>query len=244
VLVALPIAGVLAGLWLLSRGFAGYRTATSIGDTSTSSVTTMAAGEVRIAGTIEPAELTLVSPLQSRPCVYYRASIRGEDDLPIPGVEGDLDEERAVGFRVRDASGSVRVFPRGARWDAPRVFDERSGALGGRPTGLAPRTGSAVAPGVPDREAAIAALLRVDPHAGHAGLAASGRTDGRDRRYIESRLEPGDPVTIVGRALPFGDLADPAEADVAVGGGVDQSDPEVLADLAEARKAGLLADDP
>ena len=151
-LIALTAAGVLAGVWLLIRGLAGYRTATSLGDTSTSAVATMAAGEVRIAGTIEPAELTLVSPLQSRSCVYYRSSIRGEDELSIPGIGGDADEERAVGFRVRDASGSVRVFPRGARWDAPKVFDEKSSSFGGRPPGLAPRTGSAIAPGVPDRE--------------------------------------------------------------------------------------------
>lgn len=29
------------------------------------------------------------------------------------------------------------------------------------------------------------------------------------RQYRELRLEPGDPVTILGRALPFVDLTDP-----------------------------------
>jgi hypothetical protein len=46
-----------------------------------------AAGEVRINGVIEPAELTLVSLLQ-----------------------------------LRDSTGSLRVFPRGARVDAPLRF--------------------------------------------------------------------------------------------------------------------------
>jgi hypothetical protein len=204
----------------------------------------MAAGEVRIAGTIEPAEVTLVSPLQSQPCVYYRASIRTDDELAGFGGAGGLEEERAVGFRVRDATGSVRVFPRGARWDAPRQLDDRDGTLGDRPPGLHLRTGSAVAQGQPDVEARIAELLRVAP-TGEALVhpllrdARSGR-----RRYQESRLAPGDEVTIVGRALPFSDLDDPAEADVAIGHGLAPDDPEVMGDLAEARAAGLLADDP
>jgi hypothetical protein len=44
--------------------------------------------------------------------------------------------------------------------------------------------------------------------------------------------------------MPFGDLADPAEADVALGSDVPADDPEVAADLAAARAAGALADDP
>lgn len=243
-LIAVTLAGVVAGLWLLARGLIGYRTATSLGDTSTSAVATMAAGEVRIAGTIEPAELTLVSPLQSRTCVYYRASIRTDDEVGVLGMGGALEEERAVGFRVRDATGSVRVFPRGARWDAPRVFDDQDGSLGDRPPGLDLRTGSAIAAGQPDEAAMIDALLRVDPVAPtlvHPLLRDAG---GGRRRYQEARLAPGDAVTIVGRAMPFADLDDPAEADVAIGHELADDDPEIAGDLAEARAAGLLADDP
>ena len=39
------------------------------------------------------------------------------------------------------------------------------------------------------------------------------------RTYRESRLEPGDPVTIIGRALPFADLSDPLAADLGTGAG-------------------------
>ena len=46
------------------------------------------------------------------------------------------------------------------------------------------------------------------------------RGAGRPRRYREARLAPGDVVTVIGRALPFSDLADPAEADVALGSGI------------------------
>jgi hypothetical protein len=56
-------------------------------------------------------------------------------------------------------------------------------------------------------------------------------------------LEPGDAATIVGRAVPFSDLADPAGANLGDGSGTSLDDPEVAADLAEARAAGTLADD-
>jgi len=47
----------IAGLAMLRRGLVGYRTADRIADTGTSSVSSLAAGEVRIAdsGTVEPA---------------------------------------------------------------------------------------------------------------------------------------------------------------------------------------------
>ena len=124
----IAVVGLVAGLWLLVRGMAGYRDATRIADTSTSRIATLAAGEVQISGVIEPAELTLVSPLQSSTCVYYRSSIDRTDDGT--DLDADFHEERAVGFRVRDESGDIRVFPRGARWDAPLVLDEATGIHG------------------------------------------------------------------------------------------------------------------
>ena len=92
--------GIIGGIWLLLRGMQGYRTATQIGDTATSRIAALAAGEVQVSGVIEAAELTLISALQSVPCVYYRSTIGPEGEYP----EGSLgfEEERAVGFRVRD----------------------------------------------------------------------------------------------------------------------------------------------
>ena len=246
-LAALLIAGVIAGLWLLARGMGGYRTAARIADIGTSRIATLAAGEVRVSGRIEAAEVVLISPLQSVPCVYYRSTIERDDD--DAGGSDDLAEERAIGFRLTDGSGDVRVFPRGARWDAPLRFDERDGSFGDAPAGLSRRTGGAFGPAEIDREAAIAALLTVRPVADADGedlgsFGSAGSAERRRRRYREARLAPGDEVTVVGRAMPFLDLADPAEADEASGSGVDADDPEVAADLAEAREAGLLADDP
>ncbi len=243
-------AGVVGGLWLLVRGMGGHRTAVRIGDTGTSRIATLAAGEVRVSGRIETAEVLLISPLQSAPCVYYHSTIESGDE-DVDGSD-DLVEERAIGFRVVDESGDVRVFPRGARWDAPVCLDDRTGAFGEEPAGLSMRTGSGVAPAEIDREAAIAALLTVRPAAGiereevGGSSLLGGFTGGGTRsrkRYREARLAPGDVVTVIGRAMPFSDLADPTEADEASGSGVSADDPEIAADLAEARVAGLLVDD-
>ena len=258
-LIAVFGAGLVGGLGLLVRGLAGYRDAGRVSGTSTSRIGSLALGEVVVSGVAEPIELTLVSPIQSRPCVYYRASITEPGD-----EEGRvlLREERAIGFRVREATGAIRVFPAGARWDVPERFDESSSAFSGEPTGVALRTGSVFAPGPEDREAQIAALLTVrrpgsdradagssteSPFLGFGRASAGllgGRASERSRRYREARIDVGETVTVLGRALPFGDLADPTAANLLAGSAVDAADPEVALDLAEARAAGALAATP
>jgi hypothetical protein len=252
-LTVLAAAGVVVGLIVLVRGFGAYRAAHRISGTSTSRISALAIGEVLVSGAAEPLELTLVSPLQSAPCLYYRARVREASD----GDGRDLfAEERAVGFRVRDASGAVRVFPRGARFDVPNVFDAASGAWDGDPPGLLPRTGSAFGPG-PDRDSQIAALLTVRDPGGDPwhrrtpgsptvlGYSSSvlGAASGR-RHYQEARIDPGEVVTVIGQVLPFSELDDPASANIVEGSADLASDPEIAADLAEAREAGILADSP
>ncbi len=232
--IAAAIAGVLAGLAMLWRGFGSYRTATRIAGHGTSTVASMAAGEVRLSGIIEPAEVTLVSPLQSKVCVYYHATIESGGE---PTEVGNLDEERAVGFVLRDPTAAVRIFPRGARWDAPLAFDDRSDGFGDPPPGLALRTGSAIGPAALSHEAAVAALLSVRAASSPASISRGRKT------FRERRLGPGDAITVIGRAVPFGILCDPTEADVDVGSIVAADDPEVLANIAEAREAGLLVVD-
>jgi hypothetical protein len=237
----LAAGGVLAGLGLLVRGLRDYRASIRVGDTSTSTISSLAAGEVRISGTIEPAEMTLVSLLQGVPCVYYRSTIdRGREMSP---VVGGITEERSIGFRLRDSTGTIRVFPRGAQVDAAVRFDEETRAMGDEPPGLAIRVGGATQVSDSSREAAVEALLRVhDPRtAVRPSILLAGD---RPRHYRETRLEPGDAVTIVGRALPFADLADPIASDFGTDADLLEADPEIAADLAEARAAGLLASDP
>jgi hypothetical protein len=115
--------------------------------------------------------------------------------------------------------------------------------MGDEPPGLAIRTGNATQLAEADRATAIAELLRVrDPATGDRPVSL-GDSD-RRRHYRETRLEPGDPVTIVGRALPFSDLADPVAADYGTEADRLDDDPEIAADLAEARAAGTLSLDP
>lgn len=233
--------GVVAGLFLLARGLAGYRSMLRVGDVGTSTIGSLAAGEVRISGVIEPAEMTLVSLLQSVPCVYYRATVGNGGNRRTP--DAGYTEERAIGFRVRDETGSLRIFPRGARFDAPVLFEGETDLTGSEPIGLELRRGGSTQLAEVDRALAAAALLEV-----HDPLETSTLGGLRDRRghrtYRETRLAPGDAVTIVGRALPFSDVDDPDGADLGLGVDLSLDDPEIAADLAEARATGDLADDP
>ncbi|HET7726486.1 MAG TPA: hypothetical protein VFK54_04090 [Candidatus Limnocylindrales bacterium] len=248
--ILLAASGIVAGLVLLLRGLQGYRMGARVADVGTSRIASLAAGEVRVHGVVEAAEVTLVSPLTSTPCVWYRATV---EDVTDDDRSEAVSEERGVGFRVRDETGAIRVFPRRATVDVPPRFDERSGLLGDAPPGLRLRTGAAFGPGggafdpgVPGspeaREAAIAALLTVRaPEPGDLADFGRDRSSGR-RHYVEARLEPGDEVTILGAALPFGELADPTGADLLANasGGHGPVDEETAASIAEARAAGLL----
>jgi hypothetical protein len=245
-LLAFVAAGLVAGIILMARGFPAYLAATRIGDISTSRISSLAVGEALVSGTVEPAELTLISALQSAPCVFYRSRVETDDD----GMSSGNVEERAVGFKVRDATGELRVFPRGARFDVPDCFNEKDGLLGDKPPGLDFRVGSAIAPGPADPDGQAAALLTI---AGADGRSLFSRalmlptptlTSGSGRKtYREARIAPGDVVTIMGRALPFDQLADPGSADILDAAGAAE-DPEIAADLAEARAAGILETDP
>jgi len=254
--IAASGAGIAGGLVLLVRGLVAYRAGEAVRGTGTSRIESLAAGEVRLVGTIEPGPVMLVSPLQSVPCVYYHARIvedRGSQRTTT------LDEERAVGFLLHDTTGTLRVFPRGARWDAPACFHEQTDWSGDDPPGLNLNRGPGVTSATLDRDAAIAALLTVHaPDGGEAdqprgildgglgGIATSlggsrGHYDGR--HYDERRLAPGDVVTIVGSAVPFRDIEDPATAD-SDDPTLALDDPEVARNLAEAREAGLLKGTP
>jgi hypothetical protein len=258
-LLAASTLGIGGGLLLLARGVSGYRRAGRVADTATSRIGTLAVGEVRVTGRVEPAELTLVSPLQSLPCVYYRARIRAQDSRQRRAV---LDDARAVGFRVRDETGSIRIFPRGAAWDVPPTFHAADGFTGDTPAGLALRTGPAIQPATPDREELAARLLSVrpafaasvlDPVAGGGTLSLADRLGagvGAGRReYEEGRIELGATVTVVGTALPFDQFPDPDGADVSENEPMSgplgaAADPEIAADLEAAIAAGNLETDP
>jgi hypothetical protein len=123
------------------------------------------------------------------------------------------------------------------------MFEGETDLTGSEPVGLDLRRGGSTQLAEVDRALAAAELLEV-----HEPLETTDLGGLRDRRghrsYKETRLAPGDAVTIVGRVLPFSDLDDPDGADIGLGADVSVDDPEVAADLAEARATGHLADDP
>ena len=248
-LFALGLVGIVFGVGLLVRGLVAYRRGSVVGSIATSHANSLAAGEVRMTGTVEALASTLVSALQSAPSVWYHSRIveKGDSDHVL------LDEQRAVDFLLRDDTGTVRVVPRGARYEVAPEFDATTNLLGEEPIGLNRRVGAAsMAVADYDREAAIADLLTVRPpnhddDGEHASVMPIGiRRPGNARRhYTESRLEPGARVTLVGFARPFGEL-DPLgpAATAADGSSLDPTtfdDPEIAAEMAEAQAAGTLA---
>jgi hypothetical protein len=254
-LLVVALGGFFSGLVLFVRGLVAYRRDRLISSVATSTLDAIAAGEVRVSGIVEPLEQTLISPLQSRSCVWYRARIETTGD----GSRTLLDEERAVHFRIRDGEGHIRVVPRGARWEIEATFDEGSGITGSEPPGLDRRPGAAFAPAAfslagddparmteAQRQAAIDALLTVRPPDPQSPLASpdagrsflrTGPATSSGRRYREARLEPGQTVTIIGQALPWSDVV--AEAGSAAM--VSAIDREVAIDIAAARASGAHA---
>jgi hypothetical protein len=237
-------AGIVGGLWLLATGVRSFRRATTVADVATSRIETLAMGEVRISGRVEAAELALASPLQNHACVYYRASVTASQGRTSQTL---LREERAVGFRVRDDTGSIRVFPRGATWDVPDAFDDHDGLAGEPPTGLELRSGPAYQVGREDQAELVAQLLTVHPEASATEALRRLGWAGGNRHFREARIDVGDVVTVVGSALPFDQLPNPADAafgDGSVGGPLAaMDDPAIAADLADAMAAGELETD-
>ncbi len=237
-IVSIP--ALVVGLWLFVRGLVAYRDEARVGDIATSRIVSLAAGEVRLSGTIEAAEVTLMSPLQSVPCVYYRSRITEDRSDTRRKV---LDERRAVSFRIRDASGSVRVVPSGrVDWNVADRWQERTDLGGDEPIGLSRHRGATTTLTEVDRAVAIADLLTVkqpvplDDDGGPTLAVGLGRGNGRT--YSEARLEPGEVVTIVGAARPYRDL----EAELATS--LTADDPELEADLEAARAEGHMAATP
>ena len=192
------------------------------------------------------ADARLAAPERARASTTARPSATAATtDAPSAGYT----EERSIGFRVRDATGSLRVFPRGARIDAPGpVRGRRPASLGDEPAGPGDADGERPRRGRPSSTArrAIAELLRGP---------ATRRTERRwpaSRRPARPRDVPRGPARAgrrrsrsSGGRSPSPTWPIPAGADI--GSGADAArldDPEVAADLAEARAAGTLADDP
>jgi hypothetical protein len=246
-------AGLVGGIVLFVRGLQAYRRDRQISSVATSTLDSLAAGEVRVTGVVEPIDQTLISPLQSRPCVWYRAKVEttGDNSRVL------LNEEKAQEFRLKGETGSIRVVPRGARWEIGAVFDERTSITGDEPPGLHRRSGTAYHGWVDrdpetmtdlERDTAAQALLTLRQPADplttddwdQGGGSFFGRKGPEGRRYREARLEPGENITILGQAWPWGDVREVVLAST-TGSNIDR---DIAGDLAIAREMGMLAASP
>jgi hypothetical protein len=250
--ILLVAAGLVGGLFLFVRGLVAYRRDRLISSVATSSLDGIAAGEVRVSGVVEPIEQTLISPLQSQPCVWYQARVETTGD----NARILLDEEKSQEFRIRNETGEIRVVPRGARWEIGTAFDERTSFTGSEPASLRRRSGAAYAsyierePGTMsdlERETAAQALLTVQQPAVPFGTEdwdkggnLFSNTMGEGRRYREARLEPGQTITVLGQAWPWGEVRE-----VVIKWNPSSNIERGMAnDLADAREMGMLASSP
>ncbi|HTS14699.1 MAG TPA: hypothetical protein VMH24_03460, partial [Candidatus Sulfotelmatobacter sp.] len=128
------VVGLGAGGWLLVRGLVAWRDIEAVDDIATASISSVAAGETRLAGTIQPLALALRSPLQSVECLYYRSRVRQDEGRNERRTI--FTAERAVGFTLTDGTGTIKVLPRGASWRVPPVWQDTGSLLGGDPVGL------------------------------------------------------------------------------------------------------------
>lgn len=243
---------LVGGIVLFAQGLVAYRRDRLISSVATSSLDGIAAGEVRVSGIVEAVNGTLISPLQSEPCVWYRARVEttGDNSRVL------MSEEQSREFRIRDETGQIRVVPRGARWEIGTVFDERTSWTGAEPPGLNRRSGTRFGTIEPDveqmtqveRSAAAKALLTVqrptsatpadDWDEGGGSFFAARTSEGR--RYQEARLEPGQTVTVLGQAWPWGEVQEV----VLAANPSDNVERDMAGDLAWAREMGMLAASP
>jgi hypothetical protein len=242
----LAILGFVVGVALFVRGLIAYRRGAVVSSIATSTADALAAGEVRLTGTVEALAITLVSPLQSRQCVWYHGRITEHEGRSERVV---LDETRGMDFALRDATGTVRVVPVHLRAELEPAFDASTDLLGSEPAGLARRSGPA-SEAVPefDRQAAIADLLTVKPAPSDGGPESASMLGGMlggpgagRRHYTEFRIEPGEQVTVVGFARPYGEIAATRPDQLTTVDPDTIDDPIVAADLAEAQAKGTLA---
>ncbi|MFI5261838.1 MAG: hypothetical protein ACHQZR_04730, partial [Candidatus Limnocylindrales bacterium] len=168
------LVGLGAGGWLLVRGLVGWRDIEAVEDIATSSISSLAAGEVRLAGTVQPLAMTLRSPLQSISCLYYRARVREQEGRDERRTI--FAAERAVGFTLTDGSGTIRILPRGATWRVPPVWQDSSGLLDGSdPVGLDVSGGSAIDLALtPEQQAQALLTVQAPPPAADEVLTSGG----------------------------------------------------------------------
>lgn len=180
---------LISGPGLFWRSFRDLRARQLLQNTPASPIRSMAMGLVEINGKAQPRSV-LEAPFTGRPCAFW------EVEIAVQGRRGwNTVHRNASGhpFFVHDATGTVLVYPDGARCTLPLESEE-------------------VCEGM-----SLPELYSSYIHDVHPSLGVLWRTG--SLRFRERALEPGEPVFVLGTAVPRAQAVDVSMSDDAVAAG-------------------------
>ena len=176
------ITGVVAGAWLFVRGFQLLQSKRWIEDMPVTKIAGAAIGQVKVFGRAT-GPYTLLSPLASVDCYYYRAVAGdGRNAQNSEKPPGRATETLFTPFFVEDETGRLMIDPRGANLDLPFEYDE-------------------VVSGMSMSECARRFLRR------------HGLSIGEPTTLTESAIKPGDPLLVLGTLMENRGLGSMADAE-------------------------------
>ncbi|AEH36760.1 GIDE domain-containing protein [Halopiger xanaduensis] len=204
-LLALAVA---VSMVALGYGIAELRLAVLVFRSQPDSVLeTPGGGPVELRGTAEPAGGVLRAPFTEAPCLAYEYVVEEERDSKNGRHWATIASgDEYVPFRLDDGSGSVLIEPPGA--DFRLATDDRIEVDGGT------EPPAPIARFIDRTEAVDSENTSIDLHVFEL------RT-GRDRRFVERRLEPGETVHVLGTAR-YDPSPSRAAGDVNAAVGIDE----------------------
>lgn len=114
-----------AGPWFFHRGFRTLRARRLITDTPTAYIRSMAMGLVELNGMVEPRS-QVFAPFSGKPCAYWQVDIAARHRRGWTVIHRNHSGNP---FYLRDATGVVMVYPRGAELRIPFGTEEHCQGL-------------------------------------------------------------------------------------------------------------------
>jgi E3 ubiquitin ligase len=123
----LALVGIYSGVYLFFRGFRMLQHKRLILNTPLSKIRSASMGLVEVSG-MAAGPQTIPAGITGQPCYYYRATAWQQvESRGQQGWEKVVDESVGVPFFVDDGTGSMLVYPQGAKLDVHRNFREEYG---------------------------------------------------------------------------------------------------------------------
>jgi hypothetical protein len=171
------IAGFCGGIVIFVLGLIWFRQRRMIENIPTSKIRSLAMGLAEIYGQVVKDKLLLKGPFSGDDCVYYKYQIQELRHTKNSSYWATIKKgEERVNFYIKDATGSVLVDPKGANIDILKDYEFGSG-WGNDP---------------PQQ------VLRFLEENGVRHESFFGMN--KQMRFIESSIEPGDKLYVLGTA--------------------------------------------